>query len=247
MRTIANWIARHLRITVSVVGLAAVVIAIGAVVQSGADRGASSPVLSYQFDEATGKWVMATESFGMRPGPGLGSPRSTNTVIIRVRKADPVKDITIENALVAGGSDPIIEISGQANGSGTQGHLNIGALSFVGVDAKRLRIVATEAVMVSTTNAVDKDDELDMNVTTVGVVVVSQGGMTKFTIGSTNPDGPTGGVRIDRIRILGPEGDTGFIENLTVRGTAAQGNVLVSNVKAQSITLNSVSLDDGVP
>lgn len=119
-------------------------------------------------------------------------------------------------------------------------------------------------------NVLAKDDELDVEVKPVNVVRCGRGANTVLAIGIDRKDLDVGfadngngsdvsrlfeilgkekesGLRVDRVRVLGPEGKTGFIENLIVLRTSVFGRIEVRDVKIQHAILDSVTLDDLSP
>ncbi len=116
-------------------------------------------------------------------------------------------------------------------------------------------------------NVVAKDDELDVEIEPVNVVRCGRGATTVLTAGIERRDLDIGfeaddknftvaslfrllgkekdsGLRVDRVRVLGPEGKTGFVENLIVLRTSVFGKIEVRDVKIQHAVLDTVTLDD---
>ncbi|MBI2957524.1 MAG: hypothetical protein HYY32_01655 [Chloroflexi bacterium] len=224
------------------------------------DKIAIDLVTSYQFDPVSEKWVKTENKVPAVPNPDGAKQPKHHTVIINLKANDPVKTIDIRRALVMGGVDPIIEIAGQVSGV-TNGFIAIGNLILDTVDAKELEIKNTEAVDVTMTSVAAKDNELDVDIEAVNVVRVARGGPSVLNIGHSGSSGVTisgdltvssvsssdTGVRVDRIRILGPQGSTGFVENLLISNSSAFGKIKIQFVKVQNLILNEVTLDNNVP
>ena len=54
------------------------------------------------------------------------------------------------------------------------------------------------------------------------------------------------GLRVDKIRILGPSSGTGFIEKIVVWRTGVDGDIELKNVEIQDLILKDVVLDDSL-
>ncbi len=217
---------------------------------------------TYFFDPIQEKWIKITEYVRLLPNPDGSQRRGHHTVIIRLDEDNPVKTIWIEEALVIGGTEPLLEIDGQPDplGSGT---IRICNLIFQKVDAEDLEIDA-DVVRVTLENVVAKDNELDLDITVVNVITCGRGGASTLFLGVSRrglidkiqtlidveeldllgiPERDMG-MRIDRIRILGPDSGTGFIEHLIIRRTSVFGEIRVDNVKIQNLIIKDVTLDD---
>ncbi|MBI4295769.1 MAG: hypothetical protein HY667_01485 [Chloroflexi bacterium] len=222
--------------------------------------------ITYYFDPVKEEWIKTVRSVPLQPNPDGTFPKPTNTLIIRAQQNNPIQEIIIVETVVVGGTDPLLEINGRDTSvPGSTGVLRIGTLTFRKVDAEELDIDDTDAVRITTTNAVAKDNELKIDVNIVNVVVVGRGAASSLFLGASRTDifkildltadtdftlnqnivAPSQiGMRVDRIRILGPDSGTGHIERLTVQNTSVFGEIQVRNVKVQDIILKDVSLDD---
>jgi hypothetical protein len=198
----------------------------------------------------------------------LGLPGSSNTVEIFLREDEPVKLFLVAETVVIGGNEPVIEIAGRSDPTtGAKGSLNICNLILREVEADRLDVKETEVVRMDTVNVVAHDNEFDVEVEPANVVRCGRGGTTVLTVGIDRRDLDIGnlgddakstlealfevlgkerdsGARVDRIRVIGPEGKTGFIENLVILRSSAFGKIQVRDVKIQNLVLDTVSLDD---
>ncbi|MBI2829860.1 MAG: hypothetical protein HYX81_01730 [Chloroflexi bacterium] len=224
--------------------------------------------ITYVYDPVKEEWIKTVSEVPLLQNPDGTYPKPINTLIIRIQQNNPIQEIMITEALVLG-SDTIFEIAGHdASDSANTGVLRIGTLSFKKVDAEELDFDDTEAVNISMSNVIAKDNELDVDVDIVNVVAVGRGAPGSLFLGASRADlfrildisaglkttllplnektvAPSQfGIRVDRIRILGPSNGSGHIERLTVQNTSVFGNIQVRNVKAQDIILQDVSLDD---
>ncbi len=217
---------------------------------------------TYQFDPLREKWVKTIESQPVPSDENGPVRKPSNTIVIHVDENNPIKEIVIEEALVIGGTEPILEINGSADAPNT-GKISIGKLSFITVDAEELDINA-DVVRTDISNVVAKDNELDLQLDAVNVVRTSRGAASSLFLGISRTDKlvkldfldpddlirggnlQKSGLRVDRIRILGPSTGNAFIENLTVTQTGVMGRIEVTKVEVQDLILRNVSLDDGV-
>ncbi|MBI4320422.1 MAG: hypothetical protein HY675_18185 [Chloroflexi bacterium] len=214
----------------------------------------------YTFDPVQRQWVSSDYSVPIAPNPDGSLPARSHTIEILLEENEPVKAIVIAEALITRGTDPLLEIAGRSNSGGSRGDIRFCNLALRLVDAKRLEIRDTEAVRVDVVNTVAKDNELDMHVSAVNVVRCGRGANTVIALGIDKRDVDIGnfdildalgkvkesGLRVDRIRILGPEGRTGFVEHLVVVRTSVFGEIEIRDVKIQRLLLDNVSLDDSV-
>ena len=244
--------------------LAVVLIALGVLggMKLAEDEGAKATYITYSYNEAEEKWERNDITVSLPNNPDGTIPKSSNTLIIRIKENDPVKLILIAEAVVKGGNEPIFEINGHDTGG--SGKLNIANLVFEKVDAKKLEIDA-DVVHVDIENVAAEDNELDLDLEVVNVVRAGRGGTSVLLIGVTESDilreiefvsdltkieklidTKGEGLRVDRIRILGPSSGTGFIENLIIRRVSVFGNIEVRDVDVNNLILKDVSLDDSI-
>lgn len=226
-------------------------------------------LITYFYDPLEERWVQNVQSVPIPPEADGSFRQPTNTLIIKVQQNNPIQEIIFTETLVIGGTNPIFEIAGHDTADpANNGVLRIGTLTFRKVDAEELDIDDTEAMRVTMSNVVAKDNELDVEVDIVNVVVVGRGAASSLFLGASRSDlfklletaaglsttllplnektvAPSQfGMRVDRIRILGPSSGSGHIERLTVQNTGVFGEIQVRNVKVQDIILQDVSLDD---
>lgn len=220
--------------------------------------------VTYKYNAVAEQWEKAISSVKV-PDPEGVLPKKSNTLIIRVNEDDPVKEIIIFETHVSHGNDPIFEINGRDTSDVlSTGKLHIGELILSKVDAKQLEIKDTKVVRQTFTNVVANDNEFDQDIQVENVVVVGRGTGSSLLIGLKRKDmeffdlddfdfsefmpfKEETGVRVDRIRILGPSSGFGSIERLMVVRTSVFGKIQIKNTEIQDLILKDVSLDDNVP
>ncbi|MBI2831419.1 MAG: hypothetical protein HYX79_04090 [Chloroflexi bacterium] len=227
---------------------------------------AKAVTILYRYDPVNEQWVKSETEEKVPDNPDGTRPRNSNTLIIRIGENEPVKQIIIFEALVIhGANEPLLEINGHdTSGIGGTGKLRIGELKFAKVDAERLEIKDTDVVRVQMANVVADDNELDIDVDVVNVVRVGRGAASTLIIGATRKDlselaelealsdtdgkhiilPRETGVRVDRIRILGPDSNFGSIERLVITRSSVFGKIEVKNVEIQDLILRDVTLDE---
>ncbi len=242
----------------------AVVVVLAAWVQA---RPSIDDLTIYRFDPVREQWVKTVVKTATPDNPDGSQPSSHHTIEIYLDEDNPVKSILIEEALIidkSGGTGPLLEIIGHDPSGGGDGKINIGTLAFIEVDAEELEIDA-DIMRLSMENVVAEDDELDLDLDIVNVVRIGRGASStlflgisrqslqeKFGTASQDLDldrrrrGVTGretGLRVDRIRIIGPDSGTGFVELLVILQSSVFGKIKVDDVKIQDLILEQVSLD----
>jgi hypothetical protein len=247
---------------VLVAGLILAVLAVGGYAVWSQAQTPRNVTVTYNYDPVGERWVKAEESVKVTPNPDGTYPRPSNTIIINVNENNPVKRIIIAEALVINGNEPMFEINGAGDTPLSSGKINFGTVLFDEVDAKQLEVDA-DVVRTSFTNVVAKDNELDLDLDVVNVIRTSRGAASSLFIGISRADLVTDfdtidtvdidlirsttretGIRVDRIRILGPSSGTAFIELLIVKRTAVMGKIDIDNVGIQDFILRQVTLDD---
>ena len=195
---------------------------------------------------------------------------SGNTVELFLQEDEPVKLFLVAETVVIEGNEPLIEIAGRSNPTtGSRGSINICNLILKQVEADKLDVKDTEVVQMDTLNVVAQDDEFDVEVQPANVVRCGRGGTTVLTVGINRADldignlgddaksglealfeqlgnDPDSGARVDRIRVLGPEGKTAYIENLVILRSSVFGRIQIRDVKIQNLVFDTVTLDDGL-
>ena len=237
------------------------VIVMGVTAMASTGQRPQDTTTTYYYSAEKEIWLKDVVSVSLPDNPDGTQPKGSNTVIIRLSQSNPVKQIIVVDGLVIGGTEPILEIAGHDTG-GT-GELNIGTLLFRKVDANELEIHDTDAVRVEMANVVAKDNELDVNVNVVNVVRTGRGGASSLFLGATRtnlaafldldllpnnfiPLNETG-VRVDRIRILGPSSGAAFVERIIFLHSSIFGRIEVHDVNVQDIILRDTTLDDSSP
>jgi hypothetical protein len=253
--------------------LAVPLIVLGATSITRANKPPQATLTVYHYDKAREVWVRDVQTVDLVDGPeGAASgdsaaspaapgPEGSNTVIIKLDHDNPVKQIVIFEALITGRGafDPRLEIAGHDTGG--SGRINIGTLLFKQVDAEKLKIDA-DVVRLQMQNVVAEDNELDIDIEAVNVVRTARGGPSTLFIGFRRADldrildrdltsiadtvFPVNetGVRVDRIRILGPSSGTAFVERIIILRTSVLGQIEVRDVKIQDLILRDVTVDD---
>lgn len=222
----------------------------------------------YRYDPVEEQWIKTVLEIVLPENPDGSRPPGHRTIEIHLDEDNPVKTILIEETLIideSGGTGPLLEIKGHEPSGGGDGKINIGTLAFIEVDAEELEIDA-DVVRVTLENVVAEDDELDLDLNIVNVVRTGRGaastlllGISRFSLlekfGTASDDlelerrrrGVTGretGLRVDRIRIIGPDSGTGFVETLVILQSSVFGKIEVDDVRIQDLILEQVSLDD---
>lgn len=227
---------------------------------------ASASLTTYHYDAEKEAWLKDVQSVELQPNSDGTQPEGGNTVIIRLDANNPVKQIVVFEGLVIGGSEPRLEIAGHDTGGA--GKLNIGTLLLRRVDADKLDVDNTDVVRVQMDNVVAHDNELDVDVDLVNVVRTGRGGASNLFVGilqsdladflkgagipdlDSLPANPVTsretGVRVDRIRILGPSSGEAFVERIIILNSSVFGTIHVHDVDIQDLILKDVSLDDSV-
>ncbi|MBI4284758.1 MAG: hypothetical protein HY670_02515 [Chloroflexi bacterium] len=221
---------------------------------------------TYDYDAAKERWVKNVEAIKLTPGPDGEVPKSGNTIIVNLDKDNPVKNIIIDEALIIKGTSPLLEIKGHDESIvGATGRINIGTLAFVEVDAEELDIDA-DVVRTEVENVVAEDNELDLDLNVVNVVRTGRGATSSLFFGVSRSQlndelellglldtsvttgrtvrGTEAGLRVDRIRILGPQSNTAFVERIVIRRSSVFGRIEVKDVAIQDLIIKKVSLDD---
>ncbi|MBI2860087.1 MAG: hypothetical protein HYX91_01095 [Chloroflexi bacterium] len=218
----------------------------------------------YNFDPVREKWVKTVESVPVPLNEDGSTPKGSNTVIINLRGDDPVKEIHIEEALITGGTGSLLEIRGHDdNVTGASGTIRIGELKFVKVDAERLEIDDTKVVRLTMQNVVADDNEIDIDIDIVNVVRILRGassvlrlGVSRFDLFERLENSPApgireeaitpseAGIRVDRIRILGPDSGKAFVERILIKRTGVAGKIEIRDVEIQDLILIDMTLDD---
>lgn len=222
----------------------------------------------YHYDSVEEQWVKTVLETPIPDNPDGSHSPSHHTIEIHLDEDNPVKAILIEETLIideSGSSGPLLEIKGHDPAGGGDGEINIGTLAFIEVDAEELEIDA-DVVRITLENVVAEDDELDLDLEIVNVVRTGRGATSTLLLGISRESllqkfgtadedlelarqrrGVTGretGLRVDRIRIIGPDSGTGFIETIIILQSSVFGKIEVDDVKIQELILEKVSLDD---
>jgi hypothetical protein len=177
-----------------------------------------------------------------------GTTSSSSELKVELPANEAVKQVVArEVQLVNSHSEPTLEIAGRK------------------VDIEELIV---ENVQASHVTVVDFASEhgLDVTVTPVNVIRCGRGGVGVLALGAEsteNADLLLGlfpiadalgavrvfstagkeGVRMNKVRILGPVGDDGFIETLVLDHSSVFGRVELKNLKIKELIIESVTVD----
>lgn len=228
----------------------AVALSFGCGSDSSSDGGAPGDVVTtYSFDAEGKVW---TESASVLES--TSAPTGGNTIIIQLKPDEPVKEVSLNEVLLINSpSEPTLEIAGSDNPSG---ELHICKLVFEKVDANDFVVQDTDAVTFTAVNVVG-DNSLQINVNPVNDVRCGRGGVAAIALGVpiggtssvlsslvvTDTDGHQG-LRDNRIKILGPSGDNGFIETLIVKNSSVFGRIELRHLRVQEFILDTVTVDN---
>lgn len=252
-KTVSLWAMSGLGLVV--VSLLAVTAVAGANGRHGVDT-----VTSFRYDPGEERWLKTVTETVLPDNPDGSRPPEHHTIELFLNPNDPVKLIQIEEALVIDPSGnisgPLLEIKGHEPSGGGSGKINIGTLSFTKVDAEELKIDA-DVVRVIIENTVAEDNELDLDLNVVNVVRTGRGASSRIFLGRGSGDlirlsaseiietsGGEKGLRVDRIRIIGPSSGVAFVENIVITRTAVFGKIEVDDVRIQDLVLKGVTVDD---
>jgi hypothetical protein len=197
----------------------------------------------------------AVSATGPSPSP------SPSTITARLLPNEPVKEIAAREVLLVGSPlEPTLEIAGQDDpAAGTTGRIVICKLVVRNVDARELAAVNVEAKFLS---AVDTFAASPLNVVVNPDLVVDcgRGGIAVLALGVESLEqgelqtgqGPTAavntegreGVRLNRLRILGPPGAEGFIETLVLERSSVFGRIELRNLQIKELVLDSVTVQN---
>jgi hypothetical protein len=203
--------------------------------------------------------VCATSPIGASVAAAQVSPGSS-TITVRLLPKEPVKEIAArEVLLVASPLEPTLEIAGQDDpATGTTGRIVICKVVLRKVDAQAIAAFNVEAQSLTAAGVVAPGG---INVVVNPALVVDCGrggtavlalGVESLELGDLQPEtaqGPTHavdtagreGVRLSRLRILGPAGAEGFIESLVLERSSVFGRIELRNLQIKELVLDAVT------
>lgn len=226
-------------------------------------QAATATITSYSYDPVKEEWVKTNHSVRLPPNTDGSQPRSSHTIEIKLNDDNPVKAIWIEEALIIGGDEPLLEIRGES-GFADSSKIRICNLVLQKVDAEELEIDDTDVVRIEAVNVVGDDSEIDIHVEVVNVIRCGRGAASTLFLGVRReelidkianvvlegreiirgiPRRETG-LRVDRISIIGPDSGTGFIEHMIIRHTSVFGKIEIRGVEVQNLLLMDVTVED---
>ena len=188
-----------------------------------------------------------------------------STITARLLPNEPVKEIAAREVLLVGSPvEPTLEIAGQDDpAAGTTGRIVICKLVLRKVDVKELTAANVEINSLSAVDiAVPNPLLVALNslVNPALVVDCGRGGDAVLALGvesleqgdlqAATAQGPTSavntggreGVRLNRLRILGPPGAEGFIETLVLERSSVFGRIELRNLQIKELVLDSVTI-----
>jgi len=168
----------------------------------------------------------------------------SSTITVRLLPNEPVKEIAAREVLLVGSPlEPTLEIAGQDDpAAGTTGRIVICKLVLRNVDARELAAVNVEAKFLSAVNTfaqsplnVVVNPDLVVNCGRGGTAVLALG-VESLELGDLQAETGQGataavntvgrqGVRLNKLRILGPPGAEGFIETLVLERSSVFGRI----------------------
>lgn len=194
-----------------------------------------------------------------------GGTTGSSTITARLLPNEPVKEIAAREVLLVGSPlEPTLEIAGQDDpAAGTTGRIVICKLVVRKVDARELAAVNVEINSLSAVDiAVPNPLLVALNgLVNPGLVVdCGRGGTAVLALGVESLElgdiqtgqGPTAavntegreGVRLNRLRILGPPGAEGFIETLVLERSSVFGRIELRNLQIKELVLDSVTVQN---
>ena len=237
----------------------------------GGGGGTTADSVSPQAKTTTVTWDSVNQSWVETSSVALlvdVSTRSSSTLKVKLPKDEAVKQVVVtEVQLVNSPSEPTLEIAGRdftdSNNITTSGSITICTMVVRKVDIEELVV---ENVQASRVTVVDFASEhgLEVTVNPVNVIRCGRGGVGVLALGaetSENADllalglgvrpaavrvfstAGKEGVRMNKVEILGPEGDDGFIETLVLDHSSVFGKVLLKNLKIKELIIESVTVD----
>jgi hypothetical protein len=251
-------LARRTGLILSLLGVALSLAACGG--DGSSSAGSDGPVATtttVTWDSPNEVWVDAARS-----AAAVDGSTSSSTLEVKLPANEAVKAVLAsEVQLVNSPDQPTLEIAGQDDlVTGESGSIVICKLVVRKVDIEELVV---ENVQASRVTVVDFASEhgLDVEVDPVNVIRCGRGGVGVLALGvESAEDGdlvfdPTRdsirvfatdgreGVRMNKVRILGPEGDDGFIETLVLNRSSVFGRVELRNLKVKELVIETVTVD----
>jgi hypothetical protein len=210
------------------------------------------------WDSAKQLWVDTAHS-----ALAVDGSSSSSTLVVELPPNEAVKQVVAREAqLVNSPSEPTLEIAGRHDSvTGSSGSIVICNLIVRKVDIEELVV---ENVQASRVTVVDFASEhgLDITVNPVNVIRCGRGGVGVLALGAeTTENGDLltlgtslgavrvfstngkEGVRMNKVRILGPVGFDGFIESLVLDHSSVFGRVELRNLKVKELIIESVTVD----
>lgn len=208
--------------------------------------------MTYSFDSEGEVWNENVNVLAV-PNGDVGS----NTIIIQLKENEPVKEISLKEVLLINSpNEPTLEIAGSND---PHGEIHICKLIFKKVESEEFHVEDTEAVSMAAIN-VKGDNSIEITVNPVNDVRCGRGGVAVLALGVPTSEvaaaasevGPLlvvdtdghEGLLENRIKILGPTGNNGFIETLIVEDSSVFGRIELRHLRIQEFILDNVTVEN---
>lgn len=198
-----------------------------------------------------------------------GSTRSSSELKVKLPPNEAVKQVVVtEVQLVNSPSEPTLKIAGRDSLDANGIKISSGSITICTMVVRKVDIeeLVVENVQASRVTVVDFASErgLDITVNPVNVIRCGRGGVGVLALGAESSENadllavglgtrPAAvrvfntagkeGVRMNKVEILGPEGDDGFIETLVLDHSSVFGKVELKNLKIKELIIESVTVD----
>jgi hypothetical protein len=203
--------------------------------------------------------VCATGPTGESVAAAQVSPGSS-TITVRLLPNEPVKEITAREVLLVGSPvEPTLEIAGRDDPeTGATGRIVICKVVLRKVDAREIVAVNVDVKILTAADLVAPSG-INIVVNPDLVVGCGRGGSAVLALGVERLElgdlqletgqGPTHavategreGVRLNRLRILGPPGAEGFIETLVLERSGVFGRIELRNLQIKELVVDAVT------
>jgi hypothetical protein len=230
--------------------------------------GGGTTANSPQAKTTTVNWDSVNQSWVETSSVALivdASTRSSSSLEVKLPPNEAVKQVVVtEVQLVNSPSEPTLEIAGRDDlVTGSSGSIVICKMVVRKVDIEELVVKNVQASHVTVVDFASEHG-LDVTVNPVNVIRCGRGGVGVLALGaetSENADllqfgigasqdkvrffntAGKEGVRMNKVQILGPEGDDGFIEALVLDHSSVFGRVELKNLKIKELIIESVTVD----
>ncbi len=225
------------------------------------DDGPINKTTTFQYSSTEEAWVKKVSAV-IAPS----EEESSHDIIIQLDKDEPVKGIILRQVLLLDSSSTSAELKiggscSTTDGVTTDGVIRICNLVFLDVEAKDFDVNTTDVVRLDMVN-VSTENNIDIEVTPSNTITCGRGGTSVLSLGEEIPfqeeqveiglggqvvslvtTSGRQGLRATRIHILGPSGETGYIENLIIEGCSVFGNIKLNDLEIQELFLKNLTVD----